>query len=367
MKGTIAPLRLDHEIVAEPGRRILHQRDKLEQMTGDQPRIHKTGLRTRYARKRTLPESPVFIGIDVSKEQLDVHVRPTSENLEFAYDEDGLKTLVKRCLELRPVLVIVEATGGLESRLVATLGTRSVPVVVVNPRQVRDFARAAGELAKTDRIDAAVLSLFGERMRPEVRPLPDEATRDFEAKLTRRRQVVDMLTAERLRLGTARPIVTKSIRQHIKFLERQLSDADRDLEQTITASPVWRAKENLLRSAKGIGPVASRTLLGALPELGTLNRKQIAKLVGVAPLADDSGKRRGKRQIWGGRHEVRSVLYMATLAAVRSNPVIRAYFNHLVANGKPKKVAVTACMRKLLIILNAMVRSGQPWTAPIAA
>lgn len=309
-----------------------------------------------------MTEPGVNIGIDVSKDQLDLHIRPGQESSSFPYDEAGLAALVTEVKRAAPVLIVLEATGGIEARLVALLGSLSLPVVVVNPRQVRDFARATGELAKTDRIDAAMLSLFAERLRPEVRPLPDEAARDFEARLTRRRQVLDMLIAERLRLGTARVTVHKPIKKHIVFLERQLSDMDADLEQTIANSPLWRAKDDILRSAKGVGPVLSRTLLAQVPELGTLNRKQIAKLIGVAPLARDSGKHRGRRHIAGGRQEVRSVLYMATLNAVRTNPTIRTYYQHLVAKGKPKKLAVTACMRKLIIILNAMVRSAQPWT-----
>jgi len=234
---------------------------------------------------------------------------------------------------------------------------------VVNPRQVRDFARATGELAKTDRIDASMLSLFGERVRPAVRELPSEAQRDFEALLTRRRQVVDMIGAECNRLGQARASVRKQIQKHVEWLERQLEHIDRDLDKAIADSPFWQARENLLRSAPGVGPVLSRTLLGALPELGALNRKQIAKLVGVAPLADDSGQRKGPRHIWGGRAEVRAVLYMATLVATRHNPVIRSYYRQLLARGKATKLALTACMRKLLVILNAMVRSNQPWSS----
>jgi transposase len=303
----------------------------------------------------------VFVGIDVSKEKLDVHLRPLERAFTREYTDQGLEELVAELAPLSPGLVVLEATGGLESRLVAVLAARKLPVVVVNPRQVRDFARSTGELAKTDRVDAAILSLFAERIQPEIRPLPDEAAQDFEAKLARRRQVLEMLTAERQRLYTARSPVRKSIQEHIRYLERQLGKIEEDLDRTIEQSPVWKAKDDLLRSAKGIGPNVSRTLLAALPELGQLNRKQIAKLVGVAPLARDSGKFKGRRQIWGGRKEVRAALYMATLTAVRCNPQIKAYYQRLLGRGKPKKVALTACMRKFLIILNAMVRSGQPW------
>ncbi len=313
-----------------------------------------------------MPQSEVFVGIDVSKDQLDVHIRPAFEALTFAYDEDGIADLVRRLVQLESMLIVLEGTGGIESRLVAVLAAHGLPVVIVNPRQVRDFARATGELAKTDRIDAAVLSLFAERIRPPVRALPDEAARDFQAILTRRRQLVDMLSAERHRLVQARAAVRKQIQKHIQWLERQVADVDRDLEKSIAASPLWQARENLLRTAPGVGSVLSRTLIGQLPELGTLNRKQIAKLVGVAPLADDSGKRRGQRHIWGGRTEVRVVLYMATLVATRHNPVIRTHYQQLLARGKARKLALTACMRKMLVILNAMVRSDQPWSPQAA-
>jgi transposase len=236
-------------------------------------------------------------------------------------DAEGIAALVSALKPHRPVLIVVEATGGWEAHLVAVLGARQLPVVVVNPRQVRDF----------------------------------------EARLTRRRQVVEMLVAEKQRLTLARPAVKKQIQAHIRYLQRQLSDIEGDLERAIAASPLWRAKEDLLRSAKGMGPVLSRTLLADLPELATLNRKQIAKLVGVAPLARDSGTWRGKRQVWGGRSHVRSVLHMATLSALQSNPAIAAYYERLIARGKPRKVAIVACMRKLLITLDAMLRSGAPW------
>lgn len=312
--------------------------------------------------------APRFVGIDVSKERLDVHVRPDDAHTSYEYDENGLRDLLDALRQLAPQLVVLEATGGWEAWAAARMGAAELPVVVVNPRQVRDFARATGELAKTDRIDAAILSLFAERLRPEVRALPDEAARDLEAQLTRRRQVMEMLIAEKQRLGTARAAVAKPLKAHIRYLERQLSDIDRDLEQTISKSPLWRAKENLLRSAKGVGPVLSRTLLAHVPELGHLNRKQIAKLVGVAPLACDSGKSRGTRRVWGGRGHVRSVLYMATLSAIRSNPTLAAYYARLLAKGKPPKVAIVACMRKLLVTLNAILRTGRPWSPqPLSA
>ena len=309
-----------------------------------------------------MPE--VFVGIDVSKARLDVHVRPSGEAISFANNDEGVRQLIGALKRHRPTLVLLEATGRLEALVTAALGAQRLPVVVINPRQLRDFAKATGELAKTDQVDASMLSLFAERLRPEVRPLPDEASRELDAVLTRRRQVLDMLVAEKQRLSGARTGVARQIRAHIKYLERLLGDIEADLDHRIAASPAWRARDDLLRSAKGVGPGLSRTLIGELPELGQLNRKQIAKLVGVAPLARDSGQVRGHRAIWGGRRQVRAVLYMATLSAIRSNPTIRNYYRHLLAEGKPKKVAVVACMRKLLVTLNAMVRTGTPW-APV--
>lgn len=308
-----------------------------------------------------------FIGIDVAKLTLDVAVRPSGERYRVANGDAEIGALVARLTALRPVLIVLEATGGFEAAVVAAVATAGLPVVVANPRQVRDFAKATGQLAKTDVLDAQVLALFAERVRPAPRPLPDAATQAFDALLTRRRQLVEMLTAERNRLGFARAPIRRSISQHIRWLERQLADVDRDLDGAVQASPLWRAKEDLLRSVPGIGPVVSRTLLGELPELGTLNRKQIAALVGVAPRARDSGTWRGKRAIWGGRASVRAALYMSALVAARCNPVIRAFHQRLRSAGKPAKVALTACMRKLLTILNAMLRNGTPWRAPLGA
>lgn len=335
-------------------------REKPVQMPGGRPRKHKAGPCT-HNRGRLEVSEAVYVGIDVSKERLDVHVRPSGQSDSVSYDQAGVERLVEKMVKIKPALIVLEATGGYQAALVAALAARRLPVAVVNPRQVRDFARATGELAKTDQLDAAVLSLFAERVQPELRPIPDEATRDFEAQLTRRRQIIEMLTAERQRLHTARKPVRKQIQHHIRYLERQLEGIDAELDRTVQASPIWRTKENLLKSVKGIGSVTSRTLLADLPELGLLNRKEIAKLVGVAPLARDSGKHRGRRRIWGGRTHVRSTLYMATLAAIRCNPQIRAYYHHLCVQGKPKKLAITACMRKLLITANAILRSGESW------
>lgn len=304
---------------------------------------------------------PVFVGIDVAKATLEVAVRPSGEGWQLANEEAALLPLITRLHALGPTLVVLEATGGFEHAVVAALAAAAVPVVVANPRQVRDFARATGQLAKTDRIDAQTLALFAERVRPTPRPLPDEAAQALDAVLTRRRQLLEMLTAERNRLGLARTPVARRIGTHIRWLQRELAEVDRDLGRLIEQSPVWRAQDDLLQSVPGVGPIVSRTLLGELPELGRLTHKQIAALVGVAPLARDSGTARGRRLVWGGRAPVRAVLYMGALVATRWNPVIRAFYERLRAAGKPKKVALVACMRKLLTILNAMARSGTAW------
>jgi len=304
---------------------------------------------------------PVFVGVDVAKTELVAGLRPTGEVWTVSNDETGIQELLQRLRPHGPVLVVIEATGGYERGVVAALAAADIPLVVANPRQVRDFARSTGQLAKTDRIDAQILALFAERVRPEPRPLPDEATRTLSALLARRRQILEMLTAERNRLEHAVPAVRRDLVQHIRWLERRLRDVDHDLDRTVQSSPVWRAKENLLRSLPGVGPVTSRTLIGSLPELGSLNRKQIAALVGVAPLARDSGTLKGKRLVWGGRAPVRAALYMAALVASRRNPALRAFYARLVAAGKPKKLALTACMRKLLTILNAMVKTNSVW------
>lgn len=310
---------------------------------------------------------PVFVGIDVAKADLAVAVRPQTEAWLVPNDDKGIQDLVARLRTVAPTLLVLEATGGYERPLVAALAAAGFPLVVANPRQVRDFARATGQLAKTDSIDASILALFAERVRPEPRPLSDDATQALDALLTRRRQLLEMLVAERNRLTHARPAIRRDIAQHVRWLERRLHDVDTDLDQAIQTSPVWRAKENLLRSAPGVGPVLSRTLIGDLPELGTLNRKQIAALVGVAPLARDSGTLKGKRLVWGGRAPVRAVLYMAALVATRRNPIIRRFYQRLLATGKPKKLALTACMRKLLTILNAMMRTQTAWRQPLSS
>lgn len=303
----------------------------------------------------------MFVGIDVAKAQLDVALRPSGETWRVSNDESGIAPLVARLKALDPTLVVLEATGGLEWPVVAALGSADLPVVVVNPRQVRDFAKATGRLAKTDHLDALLLARFGEAVRPEPRRLADETTRSVEALVARRRQVVDMLTAERNRRQTALPVLHAELDEHIAWLRHRVADLDRALGEALQASPLWRARDDLLRSAKGVGPVLSSTLLLDLPELGQLDRKQIAALVGVAPLNRDSGTLRGKRTIWGGRAKVRAALYMGALVATRFNTVIHAQYQRLLQAGKPKKVALVACMHKLLLILNALLRDGVRW------
>jgi transposase len=310
-----------------------------------------------------MSQSTVFVGIDVSKTQLDVAVRPEGQGLTVRNDESGMTTLVERMRELQPYLVVLEATGGFEVALVGALAAVGMPLVVANPRQVRDFAKATGQLAKTDRLDAQILAQFAATVRPIPRPLPEACTQELAAVLTRRRQLIDMLTAEKNRLSSALKPVRKGIQAHITWLERRLREADDEISTTIRQSPVWREKDDLLQSTPGVGRVLSTTLLASLPELGTLNRKQIAALVGVAPFARESGVWRGKRMVRGGRAPVRVALYMSALVAARYNPVIKAFYHRLRHAGKPAKVALTACMRKLLTILNAMVKHHSPWRA----
>lgn len=305
--------------------------------------------------------SPLFVGVDVAKERLDVVVRPGGEGWSDANDEAGIAALVARLRPLGPALIVCEATGGFERAAIAALAAAGLPVVVANPRQVRDFARATGQLAKTDQLDAGILALFGERVRPAPRPLPDAAAQLLDAVLTRRRQLLEMLTAEKNRLGFAPKPLHRGIQAHIRWLERQLDDVTKELADLIESSPVWRAKDDLLQSVPGVGPIVSYTLLGELPELGTLSHKQIAALAGIAPLARDSGTLRGKRMIWGGRARVRTALFMAALCGRRWNPVLKVFYDRLIAAGKPKKVAIIACARKLLTILNAMLRNNTHW------
>jgi transposase len=310
----------------------------------------------------------LVVGIDVAKAELVLALGSTGDVRTVPNAEAAVQTLSTELAALTPALVVLEATGGYEMLCVAALAAAHLPVVVVNPRQVRDFAKATGQLAKTDRIDARVLALFGERVQPEVRSLPNAATQDLEALLTRRRQLVEMRQAEQNRLGLAtgrnQRRVKESLKKHIAYLARELRATETDLGTLIRESPVWRERDELLQSVPGIGPIVAQTLVAELPELGTLNRRAIAKLVGVAPLNRDSGTWRGARTIYGGRASVRAALYMAALVATKRNALIRAFYERLLAAGKPKKVALVACLRKLLTILNHIVRTGQPWRAP---
>ena len=306
---------------------------------------------------------PCFIGIDVAKAQLDIAVRPSGERWTVPNDADGVATLVEQGQALQPTLMVLEATGGLERAATAALATAGLPVVVVNPRQARDFARATGQLAKTDALDARALAHFADVIRPTPRPLPDAQTQELRALLGRRQQLIVMRTAEQNRLAGTSGRLQTDIAAHITWLNERLATLDNDLETLLRASPGWRENDDLLQSAPGIGPVCARTLLLELPELGTLNRRQIAALVGVAPLNCDSGTRRGRRMIWGGRAHVRTVLSMGTLVATRDNPRIKAFDERLLAAGKVKKVALTAWMHQLLTRLNAMLKHRTPWHA----
>ncbi len=310
------------------------------------------------------PATACYVGIDVAKAWLDVAVRPSGVRWRTAHAEADLPPLVDQLRQLGPQLVVLEATGDYERVVVARLATAGIPIAVVNPRQVRDFAKATGRLAKTDQLDAGVLAHFAEAVRPQSRPLPDEQAQALGALVERRHQVVTMLAAEKNRRQQAAPLVRPLIAEHIAWLERALTELDRELDRLLRASPLWRERDDLLRSVPGIGPVVSLTLLADLPELGTLTHKQIAALVGVAPLNRDSGAARGKRVVWGGRARVRTVLYMGALAAMRCNPVIRAFWTRLRERGKPPKVALVACMHKLLTILNAMMRQRLAWQPP---
>lgn len=314
-----------------------------------------------------MDDAKVYVGIDVSKDELEVGVTPSQETWTVSNDHAGLSALTERLASLEPGLIVMEATGGFEALAAAELAARNLPVVVMNPRQVRDFAKSTGVLAKTDSLDALVLARFGQTVRPEARPLKDEQTQELEALVARRRQLVDMLTAEKNRAKQARRSVAANVKAHITWLKQCLKDIDKDIDTSIKNTPIWREKDALLQSVPGVGPVLSMTLLAELPELGALNRRKIASLVGLAPFNCDSGKFRGQRRVWGGRSQVRSILYMATVASVRCNDVIRSFYSRLVGDGKKRKVALTACARKLLTILNAMVRKNRSWQAEATA
>lgn len=307
------------------------------------------------------PKSNVFVGVDVSKERLDVAVRPSGEHNSFTNDEAGIAQMTDCLGRLSPEMILFEATGGWQMNAVNALAARRLPVVIINPRQVRDFAKATGQLAKTDTIDAGILAHFAEAVRPEIRELKPLEARKLEALNTRRRQIVEMLTAERNRLITAPEWTRGDIEEHIAILKKRLAAINKDIDKLIRQSPLWREKDKILKSFPGVGPVTASTMLSDLPELGTLNPKAIAALVGVAPLNCDSGNYQGRRKIWGGRACVRSLLYMCAKTAVRCNPGIRGFYERLIGAGKLRKVALTACMHKILIILNAMIRDQVCW------
>jgi transposase len=306
-------------------------------------------------------ETQCGVGIDVSLATLDVAVFPTGEQWQASNDDAGIGPLIERLTALAPDRIVLEATAGYELPVLAALGSAGLPVVAANPRQVRDFARSTGQLAKTDALDAHVLAQFAAVVRPKLRPLPDAATRELSALLARRRQLVEMRTAESNRLALAVERVRPEIREHLRYLDKRLKQLDRELHDHLRASPLWREQEDLLRSIPGVGPVLSAVLLADVPEMGTLGHKQIAALVGVAPLNRDSGRWHGKRSIWGGRAYVRAVLYMATTTAIRHNPVLKTLYERLKLAGKPHQVAMTACMHKLLRICNAILTSRTAW------
>lgn len=303
----------------------------------------------------------LFIGIDICKDRLDVADDGESSPWSVANDDAGISSLVDRLKALQPALIVMEATGGLETLLYAALTTAGLPAVVMNPRQVRDFAKAMGTLAKTDALDAQVLARFGAAIQPAVRPMKDDSTQELTALVTRRRQLLAMLTAEKTRLQQAAKWIRKDIKAHTASLEKRLKTIEGHIAEIIKKTPGWKEKDSLIRSVPGAGNVLSMNLLSSLTELGTLNRREIATLVGVAPLNRDSGNFRGKRMVWGGRAQVRAALYMAALSASRYNPVIKPFYQRLIAKGKKPKVALTACMRKLLVILNTMVKTQTAW------
>lgn len=305
-----------------------------------------------------------YVGIDVSKARLDVAMVPSGESFSCPNDDEGIESVVARVRHLHPALVLLEATGGLERRALARLIAAGLPAMAVNPRNVRDFGRSLGKLAKTDRLDAMVLARFAQAIRPEWRPMADEQTQQLQAHLTRRRQLVEMVTAEKNRLlAVDHSDIRRQIKATIAWLEKQLNINEYDLDQAVKQTPAWREKVDLLKSVPGVGRVTIITMLALLPELGKLSRRQIAALVGVAPFNRDSGTLRGRRAVWGGRAAVRSTLYMAALVGTRFNPALRAMYQRLLAAGKRRKVALVACMRKLLTILNAILRDRSPWRA----
>ncbi len=307
-----------------------------------------------------------FVGIDISKDSLDLCIEPDDEVLHLVYDDKGIAQVVNRLTQVAPTLIVMEATGGLEMRLASELAAKGLPVTVINPRQARDFAKATRKLAKTDSVDAGVLAVFARAIRPAVRRIKDVDTRELDDLVTRRRQLIDMRVQETLRLGTASKVQSKSLKAHIAWLDKRIASLDDDLTKRLRASDAWRTKDDLLQGIPGVGAVTTLTMLAKCPELGTMNRRQIAALVGVAPKANDSGKHRGKRFVWGGRADVRAVLYMATVSAIRCNHDIKAFAQRLKQAGKPAKVVIVACMRKLLTIMNAIVKNNAQWAPKTA-
>jgi transposase len=309
-----------------------------------------------------------FIGVDIAKDSFEFAVYGDDRHFNMSNDETGIRQAVEQIQKLSPELLVLEATGGYEHPLVAALSIAKLPVVVINPRQVRDFAKATGHLAKTDAIDAAVLAQFAAVIKPDLRPIADADMLLLKEVVSRRQQLVEILVAERNRLGVAHnPSVKAGIQAHIDWLKKRLDETDGELRKQIEESPLWRAKDDLLRTVPGVGPMTSAALLANLPELGSLNRHQIAALVGVAPFNRDSGRMRGKRSVWGGRSSVKATLYMAALSATKWNPAIKTFYERLCASGKPKKVALTACMRKLLIVLNSMMKNNTAWRCAVVA
>jgi transposase len=306
----------------------------------------------------------IFVGIDVAKDTVEVAERPGGEHKAFINNDEGLEAMVTWIMSLSPTLVVLEATGGYEMNAARMLAAKNVPLAVVNPRQVRDFAKATGKLAKTDAIDALIIARFGEAVRPEPRILKDEETQQLDALVVRRRQLIEMCIAESNRLALAPAWTKGEIKEHIDWLKHALCKTNNDINRFLKSSTIWQEKESILRSMKCVGPVTASTLIAELPELGLLSGKQVAALVGVAPLNWDSGLFRGKRCVWGGRASIRAALYMSTLTGIRHNPVLKEFYQRLRASGKLHKVAMTACMRKLLVILNAMIKTKTCWQAP---
>jgi transposase len=311
------------------------------------------------------PAGPTFVGIDVAKDRLDVHLRPADEAFALGRDGAGLEALVERLMALAPTLVVLEATGGFEVVVAGALAAAGLPLVVVNPRQIRDFARATGRLAKTDRLDAEAIARFAEAVQPAPRPVPSAAAQALGELVARRRQLVAMITSEGQRRRQARdPRLGRRLEAHLVWLQKELSALETDLDDAVRATPAWRVAEDLLASVPGIGKTSARMLIAELPELGSLDRRKIAALVGVAPINRDSGTCRGRRMVMGGRASVRTALYMPTLTAIRHHPALHAFYQRLIGRGRPANVAITACMRKLLVILNAILRDHRPWQTP---